>query len=167
MNKKILMNFQVDKENKKINAEREFDAPLDLVWQAWTDSEILDQWWAPKPWKTQTKSMDFTEGGRWHYAMLGPQGEKQWCLLDYHTIVPYKRFSGLDAFCDEQGNITADKPRAFWENVFTDHADTTRINIEIKFDALSDLETIIEMGLQEGFTMALENLDHYISMLRK
>jgi uncharacterized protein YndB with AHSA1/START domain len=43
------MNFTVDKANKKINVEREFAAPLESVWAAWTKAELLDQWCAPKP----------------------------------------------------------------------------------------------------------------------
>ncbi len=162
MNKTILFNFLVDKENNKIKVERSFNAPLDLVWAAWTEAEILDQWWAPKPWKTETKSMDFREGGRWLYAMAGPEGEKHWCLLDYKTIDPKKSFSGIDAFCDEQGNLSKEMPRSSWKNRFTDQQDSTVVNIEIGFDKLSDLETIIQMGFKEGFTMGMENLDQYI-----
>ena len=45
----LLMDFSVDKENKRISVKREFAAPLSRVWAAWTESELLDQWWAPKP----------------------------------------------------------------------------------------------------------------------
>ncbi len=51
-----------DMANKKIKVTRSFDATPEQVWSAWTDEEILDQWWAPKPWKAKTKSMDFHEG---------------------------------------------------------------------------------------------------------
>jgi len=47
-------NYTVNKEKKTIVVDRSFDAPLSLVWQAWTDSAILDLWWAPLPWKTVT-----------------------------------------------------------------------------------------------------------------
>jgi len=74
MQKALLFNFLVDKENKKITVERSFNAPLDLVWSAWTEAEILDLWWAPKPYRTETKKMDFREGCRWHYCMVSPEG---------------------------------------------------------------------------------------------
>ena len=51
------MNFVVDKENNKVNVSREFAAPISKVWPAWTQSLILDQWWAPKPWKAKTKTI--------------------------------------------------------------------------------------------------------------
>jgi uncharacterized protein YndB with AHSA1/START domain len=55
--------FSVDKEHKRITVEKEFAAPKSEVWAAWTQSNLLDKWWAPKPWKSETKNMDFKEGG--------------------------------------------------------------------------------------------------------
>jgi uncharacterized protein YndB with AHSA1/START domain len=49
------MNFVVDKQNNKVKVTREFAAPLSKVWAAWTQSELLDQWWAPKPWKAKQR----------------------------------------------------------------------------------------------------------------
>lgn len=80
--------FSKDVANKKLTVVREFDAPLEKVWKAWTESELLDQWWAPKPWKAITQSMDFREGGKWLYYMLGPDGSRHYCRADYKTIVP-------------------------------------------------------------------------------
>ena len=163
MNKTVFFNFEVDKSARQIHVERSFNAPLDLVWAAWTDPEILDLWWAPKPWRCETKSMNFTEGGRWHYAMVSPEGENHWCLFDYEQIATEKSFSGLDAFCDEQARVADSKPRSRWENTFIATPDDTRVRIKISFNQLEDLEQIIAMGFKEGFTMGLQNLDQYIS----
>lgn len=159
MKSALIMNFSVDKENKKIKVEREFAAPLENVWAAWTESEILDKWWAPKPWQTKTKSMDFREGGCWNYAMVGPGNETHWCIAEYKTINVMKNFSGLDAFCDEQGNINQELPRSLWFVSFKENPGSTMVKIEVSYNELSDLEKIIEMGFREGFTAALENLD--------
>jgi len=59
--------FEKDLKNKRLTVSRAFNAPLELVWKAWTESEILDQWWAPKPYRAETKSMDFRKGGMWAY----------------------------------------------------------------------------------------------------
>jgi uncharacterized glyoxalase superfamily protein PhnB/uncharacterized protein YndB with AHSA1/START domain len=163
MEKTILMDFQVDKEAKQIKVEREFEASRDIVWRAWTEPEILDQWWAPKPWRAVTKSMDFREGGRWLYYMAGPEGEKHWCLAEYKKIQPRKSFSHLDAFCDENAKINESQPRMSWDTRFNDAGENTMVNITISFDTFTDLEKIIEMGFKEGFTAGLENLDHWLS----
>lgn len=163
MNKAILFDFLVDKENRKINVKRSFDAPLDLVWAAWTDPEILDLWWAPKPYKTETKYLNFKEGEKWLYNMVGPDGEGQWCFFEYKKINPMQSYSGYDAFCDEEAVADQTKPRVDWENQFrSDGGDSTIVEIEMSFENLADLETIIQMGFKEGFSMAIGNLDEYI-----
>lgn len=162
MNTNLLFDFSIDRQNKTIAVKREFAAGLDLVWDAWTNPEILDLWWAPKPYQTKTKSMDFREGGHWLYAMISPEGEKHWCRADYKKITKLQSYSGLDAFCDEEGNVNQDFPRAFWTNTFTGNDEVTTVDILITYDELEDLEKIIQLGFKEGFTMALGNLDQYI-----
>lgn len=162
MKSTILFNFKVDKSNRKIHVERSFNAPIDLVWAAWTEAEILDQWWAPKPWRTETGAMDFREGGRWLYCMVGPEGERHWSFFDYEKIVAEKSFSGNDGFCDEHGTVNTELPRLKWLNTFERKGDDTLVNIHISFETPEDVEAIIKMGFKEGFTMGLENLDQYI-----
>lgn len=118
--------FSVNKENHTITVKRQFAAELPLVWDAYTKSEILDQWWAPKPWKARTKTMDFREGGHWHYAMVGPEGQEHWAWADYKNIEVQKKFTGLDAFADAQGNINKSLPQSVWEVSFTDQSELTR-----------------------------------------
>lgn len=158
----LLFDFTVNKENNTIQVAREFAAPANLVWDAWTKPELLDLWWAPKPYQTRTKRMDFREGGHWLYAMMGPNGDKHWCRADYEQITPGLRFSSLDAFCDEHGAINPAFPRSFWTNTFTAHQENTHVQIVIKYDKLEDLEKIIELGFKEGFTAAMQNLDQYL-----
>lgn len=162
MNSNLLFDFTVDKEKNTVNVKREFAADLNMVWDAWTKPELLDLWWAPKPYQTKTKSMDFREGGFWLYAMVSPEGEKHWCKNEYHKIEIKKSFSGLDAFCDENGTINTDFPRTLWTNVFSVSNNNTLVTITAKYESLADLEKIISMGFKEGFTMALGNLDQYI-----
>lgn len=158
----LKMNFIVDKDNNKLRVEREFDAELSLVWKAWTTSEILDQWWAPKPWKTETQYMDFREGGYWLYIMAGPKGEKHYCRNDYNKIVQYQYYKGIDSFCDENGKINESLPRASWENTFTDLDSKTLVVVETTYDSQEQLEMVLKMGMKEGLKMALENLDQFI-----
>lgn len=164
MNKAILFNFTVDKDNNKIFVDREFDAPRELVWAAWTESEILDRWWAPKPWVAKTKHMDFREGGYWLYAMMGPDGEIHWSRADYREINPMEQFLAVDGFCDENGVMNPEMPSNAWDNRFeSTDANTTIVHVELTFETLEDLEQIIDMGFKEGFTAGLENLDDYIA----
>ena len=157
------MNFSIDKENKKISVEREFKVPIDTVWSAWTESDMLDKWWAPKPWKAKTKTMDFREGGYWLYAMVGPEGEEHWARFDYSAIEPMVSFSGKDAFCDENGNINKDFAGSFWKNEFSEKPGKTLVSVIISFKDLAALEQMIQMGFKEGFTMAMDGLDELLA----
>ncbi|HVU53627.1 MAG TPA: SRPBCC domain-containing protein [Puia sp.] len=162
MNSNLLFDFSVNKDENTIHVQREFAAELDLVWDAWTKPELLDLWWAPKPYRTRTKKMDFREGGYWLYAMVSPENMEHWCKADYKKIEVKKSFSGLDAFCDENGKVNEDFPRSLWNNVFAAGAATTTVNITIKYNSLADLEKVIAMGFKEGLAMALDNLDQYL-----
>ena len=74
MTNHLLFNFTVDKATKTVFINREFEAELSLVWDAFTKPELLDQWLAPKPFTSKTKYMDFTVGGKRFYAMVSPEG---------------------------------------------------------------------------------------------
>jgi uncharacterized protein YndB with AHSA1/START domain len=152
-----------DAANKKLIVVREFDAPLEVVWKAWTDKDILDQWWAPKPWKAKTKSMNFREGGTWLYSMAGPDGTESHCRADFETIVENESYTGTDAFCDENGNITPDPPGMHWDCKFSSTGTGTKVEVEITFATGADMEKIIEMGFKEGFTAAHSNLDELLA----
>ncbi|WP_276167351.1 SRPBCC family protein [Zobellia alginiliquefaciens] len=162
MKNSLLFNFSVNKENKTINIQREFSANLELVWKAWTEAELLNQWWAPKPYYIETKTLDLEVGGMWLYAMVSPINEKIWCKAVYKAIETNKLLTWLDAFCDENGHENTIKPRSLWTNVFTEKNDFTLVDITLKHDKLEDIETLIEMGFKDGFQMALLNLDQLL-----
>ncbi|MCR9229282.1 MAG: SRPBCC domain-containing protein [Flavobacteriaceae bacterium] len=166
MKNNLLFDFTVDKETNTIHIKREFDADLELVWQAWTKAELLNEWWAPKPYHIETKSLDLKVGGMWLYAMVSPQEEKMWCKADYKAIKSNKLLSWLDAFCDENGIENAIKPRSLWTNNFKQKNGFTIVTITLKHEKLEDIEQMIEMGFKEGLAMALANLDELLLTLK-
>lgn len=159
MERNLIFDFEINKENNTINVKREFAADLEDVWKAWTKSEFLNQWWAPKPYHIETKSLELQEGGMWLYAMVSPGGEKQWCKAEFNLVNDYKSLSWLDAFCDEDGKENPEKPRSFWIIDFSEHDGITTIVVTLRHDTREDVEKMTEMGFKEGFSMALENLD--------
>ncbi|MEZ4893006.1 MAG: SRPBCC domain-containing protein [Saprospiraceae bacterium] len=167
MNAALLFDFTVNKETKTITIKREFDAGLDLVWEAWTNPEILERWIAPKPWRAKTKTMDFREGGYWHYAMIGPQGEKHWSRYDYQKIEPLKSIIELRAFSDENGMVSPDFPRTNCSNVFTEIDGKTLVVVTAEYGSLEVLEYMVTHGFKEGMEASLGNLDGLLEMLKK
>jgi uncharacterized protein YndB with AHSA1/START domain len=167
MNKNLAFDFSVNKENKTITVKREFAAELPLVWDAYTNSEILDQWWGPKPWKARTKTMDFREGGHWLYAMIGPKGEEHWSLGNFGAIENQKKFTRYDSFVDASGVANKDTPQSKWEVTFTGKGQITLVEVNISFKELAHLEILIQMGFKEGFTMGMDALDELLPSLKK
>jgi uncharacterized protein YndB with AHSA1/START domain len=155
--------FSKDTPNKQLTIVRDFDAPVDLVWKAWTRSDILDQWWAPKPYRAETRTMDFRVGGRWLYCMCGPTGDRIWCRVDYQAIEPQVNISSVSTFSDEEGHANTSLPSMNWLQQFQPAAYGTTVTVVLTFASEADLETIITMGFQQGFTMGLSNLDNYLS----
>lgn len=158
------MNFTVDKDSNKIKVLRTFSASPSKLWTYWTASEKLDQWWAPHPWRCETKEMDFREGGKWIYSMNGPEGETHWSRVDYQTVQPLMNFTGLDSFIHEDGRKDSSLPEATWKVEFSESAaNETLVSVETEFQDTSDLDKILDMGFMEGFTSALGNLEKLLA----
>ena len=163
MNNNLLFDFTVDKSTKTVFVNKEFDADLSLVWDAFTKPEILDQWWAPKPWESKTKIMDFKVGGRRFYAMVGPEGQEHWSIQKYTSISPKTNFKYWDAFADKDEN--PDLPGSDWDLNFSEQNGTTKVSITIYNESLERMEKLIEMGFQGGFTMTLNSLENLLTTL--
>jgi uncharacterized protein YndB with AHSA1/START domain len=168
----LLFDFTVDKAAKTVFITREFDANLDLVWDAFTKPEILDQWVAPKPWLSKTKHMNFEVGGRRFYAMVSPEGMERWAIQEYTSISPKTNFKYLNAFADADEN--PELPGSDWDLSFSeqnawlpDGQGITKVSISIFNESLERLERMIEMGFTEGFKMSMKNLENLLSTLKK
>jgi len=160
MKNNLLFDFTVDKTTKTVFINREFAAGLSLVWDAFTKQEILDQWWAPKPWASKTKYMDFKVGGKRFFAMLSPEGQERWLIQKYTSISPKTNFKMANAFADKDEN--PELPGSDWDFTFSEQNGTTKVSISIYNESLARLEKMIEMGFEEGFTMGLQQLDELL-----
>ena len=161
----LLFDFTVDKAAKTVFITREFDADLSLVWDAFTKAEILDQWVAPKPWKSRTKFMDFKVGGRRFYAMVSPEGREQWAIQKYTSISPKTNFKMFNAFADQNENPQL--PGSDWDYTFSEQNGKTTVHITAYNQSLARLEKMIEMGFKEGFIASMTNLENLLTTLSK
>jgi uncharacterized protein YndB with AHSA1/START domain len=158
----LQFDFTVDKSTKSVLIIREFNAELPLVWDAFTKQEILDQWWAPKPWISKTKFMNFKVGGRRFYAMVSPEGdEKGWQIQDYISISPKTNFKYLSVFADK--DETPHLPGSTWDLNFTEQNGITKVSITIYNESLERMEKMIELGFKEALTMTLNFLEELLT----
>lgn len=151
-----------DLDNKQIVTTVHFNAKPDVVWQAWTKKDILDQWWAPKPWRAETKKLEFQEGGSWQYAMVGPGDERHNAKLSYTKINAPKSFEGNDSFTDEKGFVDESMPQTHWKCEFRSSGAGTDVKIVMTPKTEGALEKNLEMGFEEGFKQGLANLIAYL-----
>jgi len=155
--------FTKDLANNKMFVSREFFAPLDKVWAAWTESDLLDKWWAPKPWQAVTKTFNFTPGGTWLYYMAGSKGEKHWSRFDFTAITPKQSFSQTSKFCDENGNVPDGYAGMQWVIKFSPIENGTRVDVDLYCSDGAVLNKLLTMGFEGGFTMGLGNLDELLA----
>ncbi len=163
MKNDLLFDFTVDKSTKQVFINREFDADLSLVWDAFTTQEILDQWWAPKPWTSKTKVMDFRVGGRRFFAMVSPEGQERWLIQKYTSISPKTNFKYFNAFADKDEN--PELPGSDWDLSFSEQHGTTTVSITIYNESLERMEKIVESGFREGFTTTLNSLEKLLATI--
>jgi uncharacterized protein YndB with AHSA1/START domain len=167
MKNNLPFEFTVDKTKNTVFVNRAFAAELPLVWDAFTKQEILDQWWAPKPWSSKTKYMKFEVGGRRFYAMVSPEGQEHWSAQDYTAISAMTNFKFLSVFTDKDENINTAISGSNWNLDFVETNGVTTVRIKIKHQTLADLEQHIQMGFKEGFTMTLNELDKMLGSFSK
>ena len=158
-----LFDFTVDKTTKTVFFNREFAADLSLVWDAFTKQEILDQWWAPKPWKSKTKFMNFEVGGRRFYAMVSPEGQERWSIQKFTSITPKTNFKMSNSFADKDEN--PELPGSDRDMNFSEQNGKTKVSITIYNESLARLEKMIEMGFKEGIIMTMKNLEELLATL--
>lgn len=163
----LAFDFLVNKENNTIHIIREFNANLKLLWKAWTTAELLDQWCGPEPYRAETKTMDFREGGFWLYAIVSPEGETHYAKANFISIETEKYFSMKGGSSDENGVINPDFQQNFWENTFTQKNDTVTVDMLLTYDSLADLEAELEMGFKERMATNFNQLDELLITLAK
>lgn len=164
MTNNLLFEFTVDKSIKTVFINREFDAELSLVWDAFTKKELLDQWVAPSPMVSKTKYQDFKVGGKRFYAMVNPEGQERWAIQTYTSISPKTNFKMHNAFADKDEN--PELPGSEWDHTFSEQDGTTKVSITIYNESLERLERILD-GFTQGMKMSLNNLENLLASLKK
>lgn len=165
MNSNLLFDFTVDKENKTVYIKREFAAAQDLVWDAFTKPELLDQWTAPAPFTSRTKYMNFEVGGKRFYAMVSPDGQEGWILQKYTSISPKTNFKLYNVFADKDENPEPEGSE--WDYSFREENSITTVCITIFNESPERMERMIAMGFKEGYTVILKRLDLLLQQLNK
>ncbi|MBI9114874.1 SRPBCC family protein [Sanguibacter suaedae] len=140
----------------------EHAAPPERVWQLWADPRLLERWWGPPEWPATFPQHDLEVGGMSRYYMTGPEGEQMWGAWTITAIDEPRYLAFDDGFADEHGTVSPEMgvTRAVVSIDPTD--DGARMTIESTFESVEQLEQMVAMGMQEGMTQALEQIDELL-----
>ena len=156
--------FEPDLAAKKIHMVREFNAPIDKVWKAHTDPDLLDKWVAPNPWIAKTKIWDFRVGGVSLYAMISPEGQKHWVYAEFTAIENCSAIATTGMFCDGEGNPNPDAPKSYRDTTFSSiDGNRTKVDTVITFEDESTIKWFVEGGFKEGTEATFAVLDEILA----
>jgi uncharacterized protein YndB with AHSA1/START domain len=159
--------------NRSFVISRVFDVPRDLVFNAWTESEHLKQWFGPKGFSLPACKNDPRPGGVFHYCMRAPDGAEMWGKWTYREIVEPKRLVVIVSFSDAEGNVIRHPLVPDWPletlstTTFVEHEGETILTIEwAPFSATESERRCFEAGhegMTQGWAGTLDQLAAYLS----
>lgn len=153
--------------DREIVIIRSFDAPRQLVWDAWTEPQHREKWFGPKGYSMKVISSDFREGGRWEEKMIGPKGEFPYSGV-YTEIVPIEKIVSTDEFDESLKGSMPDLPEGMVvTTLFEDKGAQTGVTIHTLHPSVEDKKKHEAMGVIEGWGSTLDNLDEYLEELKK
>jgi uncharacterized protein YndB with AHSA1/START domain len=138
----------------------EFDASPERVWQLWADPRQLERWWGPPTYPATFTRHDLSAGSRVEYHMTGPSGDQPRGYWDVVEVDPPRRLVFMDGFANDDGTPNPDLPgtraRVTIEAI---DAGRTRMSIESCFPSTEAMEKLVAMGMEEGLTQAVGQID--------
>jgi len=145
--------------------ERIFQAPRELVFQAFTRPEHLARWWAPAGYTIPVCRVDLRPGGVWHYCMRSTEGDEHWCRMVYREIEAPERLVYTALFADEHGNPTDDIPEQTVTATFTETDGATKLELRVELPTAETLKWTMDVGMVEGLTITFAQLDALLPQL--
>lgn len=138
----------------------EFDASPERVWDLWADPRKLELWWGPPTYPATFTAHDLAPGSRVEYHMTGPTGDQPHGYWDIVEAIAPKRLVFVDGFAHDDGTRNDEFPRnevrATLERI---DAGRTRMSIESRFPSVEAMEQLVAMGMEEGLTQAVGQID--------
>jgi uncharacterized protein YndB with AHSA1/START domain len=141
----------------------EFAAPVSSVWQMWDDPRRLERWWGPPTHPATVVHHDLQPEGRVSYFMTSPEGDRHFGWWKVTAIDPPSRLEFVDGFADDSGEPNQDMPTTNIRVTLDAEGEGTRMAIRTTFPSLETMEQMVAMGMEEGMTLALGQIDEILS----
>lgn len=147
-----------DYDNLTIILIADFDAPIEQVWELWSDPRKLERWWGPPTFPATIEKHDLTPGGEVTFFMTGPEGDS-WGMWHVTAVDPPTSLEFTDAFADTDGTPIADTPVSRVRVRLTARDGGTRMEMQLAFESRDDMEKLVSMGTVEGLQQAVRQMD--------
>ncbi|GAB4098316.1 SRPBCC domain-containing protein [Sinomonas halotolerans] len=148
-----------DTENLTLTVVAEFAAGRERVWQVWEDARQLERWWGPPGYPATFVRHEFVPGGRSHYYMTGPDGERGYGWWEVTSVEAPDRLEFLDGFANEDGSPVDPEDTSTTVVTLDEAGSTTRMTLVATFRSLEQLQRMAEMGMEEGLREATGQID--------
>ena len=138
----------------------ELDASPERVWQLWSDPRQLERWWGSPTYPATFTTHDLAPGSRVEYHMTGPTGDQPRGYWDILEADPPRLLVFRDGFANEDGTPNEQLPRNEGRVTIEPISEgRTRMSIESRFPSVAAMEQILAMGMEEGLTQAVGQID--------
>jgi len=155
-----VINVHTDPETLTLTLTSEFDATEEKVWELWADPRKLERWWGPPTYPATVVDHDLTAGGRVLYYMTGPEGDRHHGLWQVASVDAPSSLQFEDSFCDESGVLKEELPTTTARvSIGPAASGRTQMTITSAFQSLEQMEQLVQMGVVEGMTQAVEQID--------
>jgi uncharacterized protein YndB with AHSA1/START domain len=143
-----------------MTVDAEFDASPERVWQLWADPRQLERWWGPPTYPATFTKHDLAPGSRVEYHMTGPEGDQSRGFWDVLEADAPNRLVFRDGFANDDGTPNDALPRSEGRVTIEPIGDgRTRMSIESIFPSREAMEQVLAMGMEEGLTQAVGQID--------
>jgi uncharacterized protein YndB with AHSA1/START domain len=149
--------------DEQILITREFDAPKELVYEAWTTPELVRRWWCGERGEMTVCEIDLRVGGKWRYAMIANQGFEVAFHGEYREIVPNERLVSTEAY---EGIPDADEHAALNTLTLTEVDGRTTLEVLVEHPTKQGRDMHIESGMEGGMQEAMDRLEQVAVSLR-
>jgi uncharacterized protein YndB with AHSA1/START domain len=143
----------------------DYPVPVERLWEAFADPRQIERFWGPPGWPATFTRHDMVEGGRSAYTMTGPDGETAGGYWIFTSIDPGRGFEVIDGFVGDDGQPNEEMPSMNMRMEFTATPDGSRYTTVTTFPDLASMEQLAEMGMIEGATMAMAQMDDVLADL--
>ena len=160
------MSIAIEQNDTELTFIQVLDAPRELLFKVFSESEHVKQWWGPEGWIMPVCTIDFRPGGTWLYCIRNAKGEEHWAKAIYREIVFPARIVFTDNMVDAGGSMIEGFPPRRVSVTFDGVDGKTRLKVHVQLESAADLKKLVDMGFVRHFPETLQHLEQILNSVK-